>query len=84
MINNRIGEMMNMATRSGKMSARRFGIKSANKMNKTVDVTKDNQKPLVAANSASGVHIWDTSVKNGVKKRSPKIPPANATALIPI
>ena len=44
-----IGLMTLMASFSGKIMAKRFGIKSANNINREVTVKKDKLNPMVSA-----------------------------------
>ena len=73
-----------MAIFSGATKASRFGMRSANKINATVDTINAAQKPNVSATVGLAPKSSAKWAKAGEKNRSPKIPPANESALTEI
>ena len=71
------------ATASGLINARRFGIKSANKMNEAVTMIKASQDAALSTQGAS-VYCCRNACKCTLIVASPMTPPKTATMFKPI
>ncbi len=83
MMEKRIGLMIRTATVSGAIIPMRFGVKSANRINRLVTSTKEQMKLTCSASSGDRKRSNNT-LKVGEKAASPTIPPRMATAFRPI